>query len=182
MIGRFARSLGWKPHAPIVAGTILLVLGVWQGAEPLFAKYPNEAELVAVTGSASQTAELDVQSGGIPLFSGGPIMEFRAILEPGSEPVLYRSNLPAYDQVKLAVAGDITVQMWPGAADAFDRTLIWGAAAGAVEIAPAASVIERLRQIRNDRVVFAAVLAVAGLLFVAFGVLRWRQTDSRIDR
>lgn len=182
MIGRFARSLGWKPHAPIVAGSILLVLGVWQGGEPLFAQYPNEAELVAVTGSASQSAELNVQSGGIPLFSGGPITEFRAVLQPGSEPVLYRSNLPAYDEVKLALDGDITVQMWPSANDAFDRTLIWGAAAGNVEIAPPSTVIERLRQIRNDRVTFAAVLAVAGLLFIAFGVLRWRQTDSRIQR
>ncbi len=181
MIGRFARSLGWKPHAPIVAGTILLVLGVWQGSEPLFAEYPDEAELVPVTGSASQSAEIDIQSGGIPLFSGSPIVEFRAILEPGSRPVLYRSNLPAYDEVKLAIEGDVTVQMWPGASSAFNRTLIWGLAAGNVDITSATAVIDSLRQIRNDRVIFAAVLAAVGLMFVAFGVLRWRQTDSRID-
>ncbi|MEM7119889.1 MAG: hypothetical protein AAF563_01355 [Pseudomonadota bacterium] len=182
MIGRFARSLGWKPHAPIAAGTILLVLGVWQGAEPLFAGYPREAALVPVTGSASQTAEVSVRSGGIPLFSGGPIMEFRAILEPGSEPVFYRSDLPAYDEVKLALEGDITVQMWPDAGDAADRTLIWGAAAGDVTIVPAGDVIARLRELRNERVTFSAILAIAGLAFVGFGVLRWRQTDSRIQR
>jgi hypothetical protein len=176
MIGRYARSLGWKPHAPIVAGAILLILGIWQGAEPLLAEYPDEAELVPVTGSASEVVDLDVQSGGLPIFTNSSVEECRAILDPGSHPVFYRSILPDYDAVCEALSNGATVMMWPTAPDAVDRALAWGVSSADTQIASPRAVIEALRAWRKDRLILAAVLAAAGLALVIFGITRWSRT------
>ena len=144
MIGRFSRSLGWKPHAPIVAGVILLVLGVWQGGDPVFAVYPGDGDLKPVTGTGGDVIELNVQSAGLPMFSGGPVLECRAILQPGDRPVLYRSNLPDYDVVQQALEGEVTVLMWETAPDAFNRTLIWGISAGGAPIVSTTAIVGRL--------------------------------------
>ncbi len=176
MIGRFARSLGWKPHAPIVAGSILLILGVWQGGEPLFASYPKTGDLTPFTGTGGEVVELDVQSGGLPLFSSGPLTESRAILEPGQRPVLYRSNQPDYDVVHQALSGEVTVQLWNNGPNPLDRTMIWGISADGAQIAATPAIIDALRAWRHDRIVLGGILAGAGLFFVLFGIYRWSTT------
>ena len=176
MIGRFSRSLGWKPHAPIVAGVILLVLGVWQGGDPVFAVYPGDGDLKPVTGTGGDVIELNVQSAGLPMFSGGPVLECRAILQPGDRPVLYRSNLPDYDVVQQALEGEVTVLMWETAPDAFNRTLIWGISAGGAPIVSTTAIVDAFRAWRADRITLGAILAVAGLLLVGFGIFRWSRT------
>jgi hypothetical protein len=176
MIGRYARSLGWKPHAPIVAGLILVVLGVWQGGEPLLATYPETGDLKPVTGTGGEVVELNVQSAGLPFFESGPLLECRAILEPGDRPVLYRSNLPDYAAVQAALRDEVTVLMWETAPDAFDRTMIWGISAGGVPLVTTSAIVEAFRGWRSDRIVLGALLAGAGLACVGYGVFRWSST------
>jgi hypothetical protein len=175
MIGRWARSLGWKPHAPIVAGAILAVLGIWQGGAPLFATYPAANDLTAVTGTGQEVVELTVQSAGVPFFESGPLTECRVILEPGAHAVLYRSVLPDYTSVCDAFSGEVTVMMWPTAPDAFDRTLAWGAASGDVTLVTADAVIEAFKNWRNDRIILGAVLLGLGFVAIVFGLIRWSQ-------
>jgi len=176
MIGRYARSLGWKPHAPIVAGIVLLVLGIWQGGGPLFAVYPKAGDLSEATGSGGEVIELNVQSAGLPLFASGPLLECRTILEPGELAVAYRSNLPNYGAVCEALAHDVTVAMWPDAADPLDRALAWGVEAEGASLASPEAVVAALKSWAGDRIVLGALLAGAGLACIGFGVLRWSQT------
>jgi hypothetical protein len=176
VIGRFARSLGWKPHAPIVAGAILVVLGVWQGGEPLFASYPEAGDLEPVTGTGGEVVELNVQSAGLPIFESGPLLECRAILEPGDRPVLYRSILPDDDAVQQALAGEVTVMMWESASEPFDRTMIWGISAGGTTLVAPSAVVEALRAWRADRIILGACLAGVGLVCIGFGIYRWSST------
>jgi len=176
MIGRMAASLGWKPHAPIVVGLILLVLGVWQGGEPLIATFPPAGELATVTRTGRGVVELNVQSSGLPRFLRSPLVECRTILDPGDVPVLYRSNLPNYRNVCDAFSGEVSVAMWPTADNGFDRTLAWGVDARGIELARPDAVIAAAKSSGNDRVVLGAILALAGLALIAYGAVRWSKT------
>ena len=176
MIGRFARGLGDRPVAPLMAGAILLAIGLWNGAELLTPGYPEETELEAFAGEAVDAIVVMRQRGALVRFLQGSSLEFQAALDPGERLVFYRDDMPAYDAVRENVlAGPAVFGLWPDAPADEDRHRIWSltTADGAV-VVDRATTVAGLQATRQDAAIVPGVIALLGLLLTGHAIRRWR--------
>lgn len=175
MIGRFSRGLGDRPLPLVAAGTILMVLGLWNGGEALFASYPDARDLVTVEGTAFDAIEVVRKRGAVARFLTGPSLEFQAVLDPGEVLVLYRDDMPRYGEVKAAVAaGPARYGLWPDAPADEDRHRIWSLGNDDGLVVGPEETVAGLRAVRRDAALLPGILAIAGVLLLLSGLRRWR--------
>jgi len=176
MIGRFSRGLGDRPVAPLLAGVILLAIGVWNGAEHLMPSYPDEADLESFAGEAVDAIVVTRQRGALVRLFQGSSLEFQAALEPGERLVFYRDDMPDYGAVKEAVlAGPAIYGLWPDAPADEDSHRIWSlATAEGATVIDRATTVAGLQATREDAALVPGVIAVFGLILTVFAIRRWR--------
>jgi len=175
MIGRFSRGLGDRPLAPLAAGVILLVIGLWNAGESLLAVYPGEQALAPFEGEAFDAVEVVRKRGAVVRFLTGPSLELQAVLEPGQTVVLYRNDMPAYDAVKQAVAGGPAIYgLWPDAPVEDDRRRVWSLENAAGVVVSREETVAGLRAARTEAALLPGAIAVVGLVLAIFGLRRWR--------
>ena len=175
MIGRFASGLGGRPHAPIVAGLILLGLGLWFGSVPWRAAYPDTAALEAVEGTAIDAIELRKRRGALLRFLTGDRLELQVAIDPGGRIATYRSELPRYELLKEAIGrGPATYYVWPGAPDEAERALIWQFENADGRLIALADTVAALEAARTSDALLPAAIALVGLGLAGHGIRRWR--------
>lgn len=175
MIGRFSRGLGDRPVPLVAAGAILIVLGLWNGGEALLASYPAADELQVVDGTAFDAIEVVRKRGAVARFLTGPSLEFQAVLDPGEVLVLYRDNMPRYEEVKAAVAaGPAVYGLWPEASADDDRHRIWSLEGEGGVVVGLEDTVSGLRAVRMESAQLPGILAIVGVLLLLAGLRRWR--------
>lgn len=175
MIGRFSRGLGDRPVPLVAAGAILVVLGLWNGGEALLASYPDAQNLELVEGTAFDAIEVVRKRGALTRFLTGPSLEFQAVLDPGEVLVLYRDNMPRYEEVKAAVAaGPAVYGLWPEAPADDDRHRIWSLEGEGGVVVGLEDTVSGLRAVRSDSAMLPGALAVVGVVLALVGLRRWR--------
>ncbi|MBN33549.1 MAG: hypothetical protein CMM46_02000 [Rhodospirillaceae bacterium] len=126
MIGRFSRALDGILPATLVAGVILVIIGVWFATEPYRFDYPEESDLVAVEGEAFDAIEVRRRRGAFLRFMVDDPLEYQAVFNPGERLVLYYSSMPNYDAVTQAIgSGPAIFWLWQDAGDETDSMIVW---------------------------------------------------------
>lgn len=126
MIGRFARGMSNKLPAPLIAGVILLAVGVWFASVPLRHAYPTAGQLTVLEGEAVDAIEVRRRRGAFLRFLTDDAMEVQAAVEPGEEIVIYSSSMPRYEAFKAALAdGPGAFYRWLESPDERERYTVW---------------------------------------------------------
>ncbi len=178
MIGRFASRLGGRLPGILVAGVILLIMGLWFASEPLRHSYPVADELVPIEADARNVVELRKRRGAFLRFLMSDPLELRATLENGSIVILYRNTMANYDAVKKAVvSGPATYFLWSAATRDEDRQTVWQLETEDGTVVSFDDTISSLKESRINAALLPGGIAMFGLVLSALG-WRARQTGS----
>lgn len=177
MIGRFARGLGQRPLAPLVAGLALTVVGLWNAAETWVASYPeSDAVLVAIEGTAFDDTMISRKRGALLRFLDGTSYEYQAVLAPGEVVVRYTDDMPRFREVVESVSsGPGLFGLWPEAPSEEDRNRIWSLETAAGPVVTREETTAGLAASRQRAALFPLAIALFGLGVVAVVSLRWRR-------
>ena len=176
MNNRFSASFAHLPAAPLTAGLLLVVVGLWSGLPALTASYPDQAALRPVATTAVDSVEVRHERGAFARLMSGAQLDLQVALDADGTVALYRNDLPRYPAVKEAVAaGPATYWLWPDAPDGADRMLIWRLDTPAGPVTELDDTVATLRASRETDAVTAGAIALVGLVSIGYGALRWRR-------
>ena len=178
MIGRFARGMSDKLPVPLVAGVIMLVVGIWFASEPVRHSYPEQDQLEPLEGLARDQVEVRQQSGAFLRFLTDDSLELRAMVDPGEKVVLYSASMPHYDAFKAGLdAGPAIFYRWPGAPDDQDRVVVWQLENADGTVVTRDESVTALKAARLEAAWLPGGIALVGLLLTIHG-LRLRRAAA----